>query len=559
MSFRSGAVHLMIASALSMLLTSACADRDGPVTTAGAGEVQLREGATLGSMVDRSVTGKVRSVFVKYQADAPANRVALARNPGSVRFSNDLLELRTIAMEVAIDEVDRVAEELRKLAWVQSIEIGTDDSRLIGSTGSFLYTDTVPWGVSATYATWVHSLTGNHGDGIKVGVLDGGMNCSHPDLSGRVVGGYDYIAGTSGAACVEYIHHGTAVAGIIGATINDQYVMGMAPEVDVYSVAICDANGDCTDARMASGLNWARNNGMDIINWSIANCGEDLVSTVEFALQQAVVAGIVVVAGAGNGTLNLCLPSSPVSAFIRESGVIGVSSLMYGDTVPTGYQYGSHVDVAAPAFVRSDSASNKTAIFGNNSSAVPHVTGTAALLLAAGVSPANVESRITTNARDLGAPGKDNYFGYGALNTARAVIPGPQIAGWTYCTTGVIYAGTCTVYPNRQNGIPAMEWRWQITYSNNILPSIDTSWVSDTAFTITVPDGSYAIDITATVREHASFSPGFGRQSLPSYLTLRVCPSDSEDLRSGRGEIRSGRSNAQRRNGNEEVMAICPE
>jgi len=488
-------------------------------------------------LVNRAHSDARRSLFIKYKSNAPADRISRLAG-AQVRFANDLGGTgRWIAMEVSAQAVDQLALAFRALPWVESVEVGTDASRIstagaLPAVGAAL-SQTVPWGVDDSDAPYVHSVAGNEGDGIKVAVLDTGMQCTHPDLDGRAQSGYDYVYMTSGGGCTELRPHGTAVAGIIAAADDNAGVVGMAPEASIYSVRVCDEDGDCSDAAIASGINWARSNNMDVINLSIANCGGDLPVGIEYALQQAANDGIIIVASAGNGTHNLCPSTAPVSSYGDVADVIIVGAFFWGDTVGTGYQFGSRIDLVGASNVLSDSGASSTAMFGYASAAVPHVSGAAALLLAAGVSPSQVKSKLTSTARDLGASGKDDYYGYGALDALTPAIPGPQVGSVGYCTESVIY-GDCLVTPSRNWGVPGFQWKFEITYSNSILSPINTGWISDSTYLVSAPAGEYQIQVDIWVRENPSASPR-ARVSNKSTTFLQVCQ------------------------GEENLMAICPE
>jgi len=475
----------------------------------------------------------LRSVFVRYKADAPAN-VAEAAFRSDVRSVNVIPSRRRLILEVSASHLDATVKALQSEEWVESVEIGSDASRLAGgslpSHESALMSQTTPWGVDTAGATYVHSTGGFTGYGVKVAVLDAGISCGHPDLTGRAVSGYDFVYGSSSGACSELIPHGTAVAGIIGADDDASGVIGMAPEVDLYSVRICDDTGYCTDARVANGLYWAGDNGMDVVNLSIANCGGDLPVAIEEALEDALANDIVVVVSAGNGAHDpVCYDYSPVSSYSSVAGVITVGGYFYGDTVGVGYQFGSAIDIVAPAYVFSDSGSSSYAMFKHTSAAVPHVSGAAALLLESGVAPADVRAELTGSARDGGASGKDNYFGYGMLDVIEALIPGPQVQSISHCTAGVIYAGNCLVTPIRHWGVPQFQWKFEVTYSNSSHSPIDTGWASDTTYLVPVPAGEYAITVKMWTRERPGYSPR-NRTSILNTYYLQVCPAEENLL-----------------------------
>lgn len=117
----------------------------------------------------------LRSVFVRYKADAPAN-VAEAAFRSDVRSVNVIPSRRRLILEVSASHLDATVKALQSEEWVESVEIGSDASRLAGgslpSHESALMSQTTPWGVDTAGATYVHSTGGFTGYGVKVAVLD---------------------------------------------------------------------------------------------------------------------------------------------------------------------------------------------------------------------------------------------------------------------------------------------------------------------------------------------------------------------------------------------------
>ena len=128
------------------------------------------------------------------------------------------------------------------------------------------------------------------GNDIKVAVLDTGI-ASHLDLN--IAGGHSVISNDYN----DNNGHGTAVAGVISALINDEGIIGTAPEIDLYAVKIMESSsGDLSDA--IAGLEWAINNSMDIVSMSFGfNSYSQIFKEV---LEEAYNNGILLVAAAGN-------------------------------------------------------------------------------------------------------------------------------------------------------------------------------------------------------------------------------------------------------------------
>ena len=160
------------------------------------------------------------------------------------------------------------------------------------------------------------------GKGVKVGILDTGIDYNHPDLKGAFKGGYDFIdndndpmetsyddwkksgqpeLATNGEA--YYTEHGTHVAGIIagqGKNESDYAVEGVAPDADIYSYRVLGPYGSGSTSAILAGIDKAVSDEMDIISMSLgANYNDPLYAT-SIAVNNAVLAGVTTVVAAGN-------------------------------------------------------------------------------------------------------------------------------------------------------------------------------------------------------------------------------------------------------------------
>jgi len=269
----------------------------------------------------------------------------------------------------------------------------------------------LPWGVDRIDADLAWGVS--RGTGIKVAVLDTGIDLDHPDLKGNVKGGYNAI--NPRKSYNDDNGHGTHVAGIIAALDNEIGVVGVAPEASLYAVKVLDSRGTGFVSDIIEGLDWAMQNGMQVVNMSLGGGG---TTSFHEAITRAYEAGIVLVAAAGNdGTEN----SVNYPAAYPE--VIAVSATDKNDTLASWSSRGPEVELAAPGVdILSTWNDGYYRSASGTSMAAPHVTGTVAQVLAAGraSTPAEVRTLLQSTADDLGTSGFDSWYGYGLVDAEEA-------------------------------------------------------------------------------------------------------------------------------------------
>jgi len=136
----------------------------------------------------------------------------------------------------------------------------------------------------------------NTGNGIKVAVIDTGIDVDYPDLMANIKGGYN--ATSKKKSYDDDNGHGTHVAGIIAAVDNEMGVIGVAPEADLYAIKALDAYGDGYVSDIVEGIEWCIENDIDIINMSLGMANDSVL--LNEAVQDAYSAGILMVVAAGN-------------------------------------------------------------------------------------------------------------------------------------------------------------------------------------------------------------------------------------------------------------------
>ncbi|MDE2293368.1 MAG: S8 family peptidase [Elusimicrobia bacterium] len=266
---------------------------------------------------------------------------------------------------------------------------------------------TVPWGVQRVGAPGAWSRT--TGQGVKVAVIDTGIDASHPDLAPNYAGGVNIIDPQSDP--MDDHGHGTHVAGTIAGAGVGRGVVGVAPRARLYAVKVLDAKGGGTNSAIAEGIAWAVDNGMQVINMSL---GGPSSSVLKKAVQKAYQAGITIVCAAGND------PNAPVSAPASYPETIAVSASASDDSLASFSSTGPEVDFVAPGQdIVSTWPGGKYAKLSGTSMASPHVAGLAALAIGLGAdSPAAVKSMLRGAAAPVDGLDK-NQQGYGMVNAAQ--------------------------------------------------------------------------------------------------------------------------------------------
>lgn len=259
------------------------------------------------------------------------------------------------------------------------------------------------------------------GQNVTIAILDTGARLSHPALAGRLAPGRDVVADD---ALPEDDGpgfgwgHGTHIAGIVAR---------MAPDATILPVRVLDADGRGNTFTLAYAIEWAAEQGADVINLSLgAEAGSRVLSDTIAAVQAQ---GVIVVAAAGNDGRN-----TPVQYPAAFDGVIGVAAVDALNRRASFSNYGEWVDLAAPGVGITSTVPFSTgtgyASWSGTSMATGFVSGAAALLLAQGdaqppaagspVGPAYTPAEVVALLAGTATPLPGSGVG-GVLNTARLV------------------------------------------------------------------------------------------------------------------------------------------
>jgi len=261
--------------------------------------------------------------------------------------------------------------------------------------------------------------------GIKIAILDTGIDQNHPDLDDKLVGNINF---TDSSTVDDLYGHGTHVAGIAAAeTNNTQGVAGVGYNSSLLNVKVLDDQGSGYYSWIASGITWATDNGAKVINMSLG--GYFRSSTLENAVNYAWNKGVVLAAAAGNdGTSRKLYPA----AYTNCIAVAATNDDDQRVNEPGWWasNYGDWVDVAAPGlYIYSTFPNHPYAInkslnydFGSGTSmSTPHVAGLAALVWATGYGTSNSTVRQQIESTADAIPGTGTYWIYGRINACNAV------------------------------------------------------------------------------------------------------------------------------------------
>ncbi len=365
--------------------------------------------------------------------------------------------------------VRSVVPDLRA-KWIEPADFAPAANPLsIGSDEPFF---DLMWGLDAIEAPEAWN-TGQTGEGVRVAVLDSGIDATHPDLAPNVNTSLcaSFIPGEDWQVQPGfYFNHGTHVAGTIAAADNEIGVIGVAPNAEIVAVKVLsEFTGSGPFSSINAGIIYAADIDADVINMSL---GAELFKNGKFvqedgsivkytgkviaeilhaqqrAINYAYRNGTTIIAAAGNGGQNADGDGSKVIIPASMNHVISVSATApeywaadptTDPDVPSSYtDYGrSHVTVSAPGgdfdffdapFWHYDMVLSTIpggwSWSAGTSMASPHASGVAALIIGKNggdMDPHEVEKQLTGTADKIDGNGQSLYHGKGAVNAYRAV------------------------------------------------------------------------------------------------------------------------------------------
>lgn len=269
------------------------------------------------------------------------------------------------------------------------------------------------WGMEAIGARRVWATT--PGDrAVKVAVIDTGIDAAHPDFSGRVEAGRDFINQDDDPADDD--GHGTHCAGTVAAGLGNGGVVGVAPGVTLLAVKVLDGEGGGTFVSVSAGIVHAADRGARVLSLSLS--APRTSKLLEEAVAHAAAKGALLVAASGNA--GSTAPAYPAAL----PQVMAVGAVRRGDMPAYFSNTGKHLSVAAPGVdILSTVPGGGWESLDGTSMACPHVAGLAALMFSRRPTwtADQVRRRIESTAVDIGPDGFDVRFGHGRIDAVQAL------------------------------------------------------------------------------------------------------------------------------------------
>lgn len=434
----------LLAAALSL---AACGQRTAPVQSALPAPAPLASGGQIATVrigpdvTEAALRGAMPSAqIIAFQPDSGYALLSVPATLKAAGLSSQGLRALGVNAQGVTLEIDQELEALNDTA-AEGTTGGLGATTWAGGAttwaggatswaGGSTFLTPRDWASTQEYWTAInlqtaHRLVPELGRGVKVAVIDTGIDLNHPLLRGRIdtVGAWDYVGGDAipqeelPVSGVRKYGHGTAVSGV---------VLQVAPNAEILPLRVLNPNGRGQMSRVLQAMDRAVASGARVINLSL---GSDTDSAaLNTMIGAAIARGVVVVNSSGNsGTEGMVFPAQNLTTgkFTADSGLLGIGSVNLKGLKSSFSTYGVGMSLTAPGEkVITSYPDSRLAYASGTSFAAPAVSGAAALALstgAASLSPAN----IAANLRLTATPSPDLLFkgklGQGVLNVGAFV------------------------------------------------------------------------------------------------------------------------------------------
>lgn len=418
----------LLTAALSMILLAGCGQNATLNTAPIQGEVKVLE------YVPDEIIVKYKNAGYSVNAAESQTRYSL---PNSVKLDSLSLDAQDDTNLVRVPMGMKAEQAIALYSQNQEVEFAQQNYRVnVRSSlqaSHFSVQSNDARSKEQWYLPFLHvedAWKASTGANVVVAVLDTGIDNSHPDLAGQIIPGPDFAEGKDSK---DVFGHGTHVAGIVAAKSNNGTgVAGIAPGSKVLSIKVLDKTGGGSIFAIAKGIKYAADYGVKnkchvVINMSLG--GQSTFDPLNMlAGWYAARRGALLVAASGN---NNAAVNSP--ARIKYFMAVGASD---AKDQKAGFScYGKELSLAAPGVNMMSTTptykvplndygySQEYAALQGTSMATPVVSGIAALVWSRHPDwkAEQVREKLEKSVKDLGAPGRDEYFGFGRIDALAAV------------------------------------------------------------------------------------------------------------------------------------------
>jgi hypothetical protein len=388
---------------------SATSDGDGS-TGKGKGKGKTKSGPRRNGVAALNVTSITNDIVAEIDSAIDADALARSHGLRHVESQNSPLIGATIGLFRISDgrAFEAASREFSTDPSVYSVQRNLryflQDQKTVPTEG-----DPAQYALAKLRLPEAHRLA--HGLGVRLAVIDSGIDAKHRELAGSVIDSFDALATSEGPHV-----HGT---GIAGAIVAHARLMGSAPAAQLVAIRAFSgaANGAQSNSYVIlKSLDYAARQNARIINMSFAGPKDPLI---ERAITAVAARNIVMIAAAGNAGAK-----SPPLYPAANPSVIAVSATDAQDHLFQVSNRGSHIAVAAPgAELFLPAPDEKFQMTSGTSFSAAYVSGLAALMLERNpaLKPDELRALLEKTARDLGSPGRDDLFGAGEADAFAAV------------------------------------------------------------------------------------------------------------------------------------------
>ncbi|TCS83346.1 S8 family serine peptidase [Tepidibacillus fermentans] len=391
----------------------------GPFSAANANAASVTDSVKVGKVfhLDKKAKFKAGEVIVKFKDQLSDKTISSKIKSFSAQQKGEIESIK--ANIISVPQNKNIEEFINELLKDPNVEYAQPNYLYHTFSNPTDPSFGQQWYLSKVKApdAW-NTLPANAAD-VVVAVVDNGVDVNHPDLKNNILlnNYYNAVNPSVSIDATKTNGHGTEVAGIIGATINNNIgIAGVSPKVKIMPINVFNGE-EASETDLVEGISYAVDHGAKVINLSLGTYGYgySLKEAIDYAYQK----NVVVVAAAGND--NIDLPTYPAS----YANVISVGATDNFDKKADFSNYGSTVDIVAPGVNIYSTAPNNQYKFDNGTSmASPIVAGAAALLLAKNpnLTVDEVTNILLKSSLDIGPKGVDDTFGYGRLDIANAMV-----------------------------------------------------------------------------------------------------------------------------------------